>query len=497
MKIKIIVMTVMLFINCNVSAQMGDLSNVKVPDIYYEGSNEITAFSYQFAEYSIGGKIAYCIEPGVDIITDQYISIEDRSLVNLTNEQLDLINLIAYYGYKYNQIDHNTIEYRIATQKLIWDVVGTYNFIFTTLRYGNGDVINTDKEEETIMNLVNNHYVLPSFANQIFSVYEGETIVLKDVNNTIKNYYATSENAHIEVKRDELYITPLTNNQVIIDLKKKSYTYTDFYIFGGGDTQKMVTKGEAIPVESNLIVNVIDTEVNINKQSENLVLNDKNYYYEYRSLENVEFYLYAENDIYDFNGNLIYKSNSYINSFVTDINGNININDLPLGNYYLEELSNDNFIHQEKIYFSLDNSDLKNNIYLEEIIVYNNLKKGNVNITKTDIINGELLPGTIIGIYDENNMLIKEAVTDEMGLISLDDLAYGKYYIKELEAKEGYLLDDEIIYFELSDNSSVFNVNITNQKIIVVPNTYSNTTYKNSSLKSNVYTLWKKEEYFI
>ena len=52
----------------------------------------------------------------------------------------------------------------------------------------------------------------------------------------------------------------------------------------------------------------------------------------------------------------------------------------------------------------------------------------------------------------------------------------GKYYIKEIESKKGYVLDNSKHYFEIKENEELVTLNITNKKefLIQVPNTYKN-----------------------
>ena len=70
--------------------------------------------------------------------------------------------------------------------------------------------------------------------------------------------------------------------------------------------------------------------------------------------------------------------------------------------------------------------------------------------------------------------LIFENRTDEDGKIIIQELPYGKYYIVEKEAPEGYILNEEKMPFEIKEDGEVVKATMMNEKIIDVPNTLKN-----------------------
>ena len=70
-----------------------------------------------------------------------------------------------------------------------------------------------------------------------------------------------------------------------------------------------------------------------------------------------------------------------------------------------------------------------------------------------------------------NDELIFSDRTDENGKIVINNLEYGKYYIIESEAPEGYLINDEKMFFEIKEDGEIVKATITDEKIIIeVPN---------------------------
>ena len=61
--------------------------------------------------------------------------------------------------------------------------------------------------------------------------------------------------------------------------------------------------------------------------------------------------------------------------------------------------------------------------------------------------------------------------TDENGSISIKNISFGKYYILEKEAPDGYELNNEKMYFEVTTSGKIIKCNMKDHKIIKVPDT--------------------------
>lgn len=90
-----------------------------------------------------------------------------------------------------------------------------------------------------------------------------------------------------------------------------------------------------------------------------------------------------------------------------------------------------------------------------------------IKVEKTDE-NGQKLQGAVFEILNEQKEVIKTVTTNENGLIILDKIMPGKYYMKEIQAPEGFEINDEIVEVEIELNEKV-EVTITNSKIIIEP----------------------------
>ena len=182
---------------------------------------------------------------------------------------------------------------------------------------------------------------------------------------------------------------------------------------------------------------------------------------------------------------LIYKKDTLINSFKT-IDGSFTISDLYLGNYYLieKETLNGYVLNTNKIYFSLNYIDQYTGIVQKNITINNELEKGTLNFHKIDNENKPLKNAKIaIYSYKDNEdeaILIYEGYTDELGNIILNDLFIGKFYLIEMEAPDGYLLNNTKLYFEINKNADEINLEMINEPVknkdftFNVPNTSNN-----------------------
>ena len=97
--------------------------------------------------------------------------------------------------------------------------------------------------------------------------------------------------------------------------------------------------------------------------------------------------------------------------------------------------------------------------------------KGTLKFTKVDSSDNKIIPKTTIGIYNEKDELLFTEITDEQGQIVIDNLEYGKYYIKEIQPAEGYELSFDRIDFEIKTNKEIVEIVMTNDLIVEVPNT--------------------------
>lgn len=157
-----------------------------------------------------------------------------------------------------------------------------------------------------------------------------------------------------------------------------------------------------------------------------------------------------------------------IKKVITDDNGSASVDNLKLGTYYVKELNtiegyvlNDEY-HEVKLNYIDDKTD----IVEENIKLVNSKIKCDVTYITTDE-SSKGVNGIEIDLYDESDNIIYNGKTDEEGKIIIENLPYGKYYIKQKSVPSGYILNDEIKEFSVSDTSCLSDIKVTNKKTIM------------------------------
>lgn len=85
----------------------------------------------------------------------------------------------------------------------------------------------------------------------------------------------------------------------------------------------------------------------------------------------------------------------------------------------------------------------------------NTRDKGSINITKTN--GNQPLSGAVFGLYENKDLTDndpKTAVTNGQGVAEFNDLSAGTYYLKEIAAPNGYVLDETIRPFTIGGNDA-------------------------------------------
>ena len=211
----------------------------------------------------------------------------------------------------------------------------------------------------------------------------------------------------------------------------------------------------------------------IHKSGETLKSFKKDFIYEETSLSGAEFAVYAAEDIYtpdhqvDEAGNrtVIYPKDTLIQKVTTDEKGEAILTDLPLGTYRVVETKAPtgfviNSDSQELTFLYKD----QNTPVVEETVEFSNKRqKVELKVVKEDAETGKKLEGAEFGIYNNNDIysgdkvivkadtLLQKVMSDKNGLAQFTlDRPLGKYYVKELQAPDGYVSSDEILEFDAS-----------------------------------------------
>ena len=369
---------------------------------------------------------------------------------------------IPYGVWKFHQVNSNT-----GFEKI-------YDFYIT---------VDEDSELEQYYNILNNKL---SAYLQVFKVDSetGKTIELADTTfkilNLDTNKYVSQYvggKVYSEFKTDETgkFITYLkleAGNYKLIEVKSPTSYLIDTnglpFTIGDDTHYNYTTYGAFITVYFEN--SPIKGQLEINKEGEKFVPNDGSFSYENVALENVVFNIYASEDIKTADGKLLYyNKGDLVDTITTDKNGYAISKKLPLGKYfYVEVKTNNNYILDTKEYhFELTEKDNKTPVVYKSFSILNKYEKGELEFTKTDLINGEAIADTKIEIYTDKDELIYSGITDSNGKVVIKNLPVNqKFYIIEIEPSTGYVITEEKVYFEVKDNEEIIKAEMTNKPIM-------------------------------
>ena len=153
-------------------------------------------------------------------------------------------------------------------------------------------------------------------------------------------------------------------------------------------------------------------------------------------------------------------------TFTTDEDGVITLNYIPVGSYvYSETTAPAGYILDPETYTFAVNADGS----IEGTTTMLNVKTS-VTIQKVDAETDEGLKGATIEIYDKDGNVVNQdnKVTDEEGYLVVEGLPVGSYTFKEIEAPEGYELNDETYEFTINEDGSVDGSFIIKDNVIVI-----------------------------
>lgn len=183
--------------------------------------------------FQMGDRIAYCIEPGVEITNNYYDIYTDWSVFNMSDDLKSYIEKIGYYGYDYP--GHQNNNYYIAAQELMWKAIRPeMEIVWTTGKNYTGKVIDISKEKQEILDLVEKHDLKPSFSGQSIKGEVGSTITLTDENEVLDYYEVSSSRHHNIVKKDNKLIITLNEKlqeEETIKLTRKYYDDAPLLIY--------------------------------------------------------------------------------------------------------------------------------------------------------------------------------------------------------------------------------------------------------------------------
>ena len=314
-------------------------------------------------------------------------------------------------------------------------------------------------------------YKVKGLAGAVYEITADEDVITPD--GTLRYHKGdvvdtVTTNEDGKAKSKELYLGKYTvvetkaPNGMVINKEKHSVELT----YAGQDVA--VTETATSFVNERQKVKISLEKVLEQNETFGIGKNDK--------IKNISFGLYAKEDIVSSSGTVI-PADGLIEIITLDENGTATANtDLPFGSYYIKEIATDeHYILSDTQYpftFEYAGQDTeKVEIKVNDgKPIENKLIYGSVSGKKIDE-NGEALGGALIGIFkaDETEYTkehaIMTATSEKDGSFSFAKVPYGKWIVREIEAPEGFVLDDTSYEVNIGENEQVIEVEITDEYI--------------------------------
>lgn len=399
--------------------------------------------SWYFQQYEMDGEVSYCIEPNIpEGTTYNQGSWEATGLPNEIKERL---LLIGYYGYTYP--GHQTLQYRAATQGMIWDIIIGHgaNTTFSTERWGKGTNFDVSAEKAEINRLIEHHYDRPSFDGGVYKAQVGETITLTDANNVLGNYSVSVSGAEYSVNGNTLTIKPTKSGKIDLTLTKNMPYASGYKLFVGNEIQNMFVPGTTDPVMARVRVNSYTTPVEGYKQDNETVTAQGQ-----ATLKGAEYGIYET------------ATGRLVTTVVTDENGYFKSDAvLSWNDYYLQEIKPSEGYELDKTRYNVDVKGKES----ARVDVVEKVIKNYISILKqyeyvegeTKFLNAE--KGITFEIYFPNGNKFDEITTDKNGYASLN-LPYGVWKFHQVNTTTGFekIYDFYVTVSETSEKEQYYNI---------------------------------------
>ncbi|QIK58090.1 Cys-Gln thioester bond-forming surface protein [Erysipelothrix sp. HDW6A] len=187
-----------------------------------------------------------------------------------------------------------------------------------------------------------------------------------------------------------------------------------------------------------------------------------------QSLSGASINLYAAEDINE-GSKTIYKANQWVATGVSDQEGKVIFDNLPLGEYYFKETKAPSAYvltdEEHRVSLTYDSKNPESLISRHYYQLGNELLTGKLKILKQDS-KGNPLQGAVFNIVGLNSDILQEnLMSDENGIVESQQLIYGDYYFEEVNAPKGYWIDSEPVPFSIRNNREIIEIHHVNEAI--------------------------------
>lgn len=145
----------------------------------------------------------------------------------------------------------------------------------------------------------------------------------------------------------------------------------------------------------------------------------------------------------------------------TAADGTLTLPNIPLGSYTIQETTTPEGYVPDP---TLRTVNITEDGQTVQITVENTPIRGSLEIIKKDVYDEIPLMGAGFRLYDSAGTQVAEGYTNAEGKLSFSGLAQGNYTFREFKAPKGYILDDSVHTFTISDVGAPITKTVTNMR---------------------------------
>ena len=402
----------------------------------------------------VGDKTVFCIEPMELFVAGNDYVPDSAKWDELSETQRQAIWEINYYGYSYP--GHESENYYVATQIMIWQVV-TGNW-YQPYYMDGSTTYDISNEVNEINNLRSTPQGRPSFNNQTIKMGLNTPVTLTDTKGTLSNYSVNSGNGiDASVNGNDLTVSITSENYDKTLTFSRNFGARDVnIIYGSGGYQRVIYLASRRDPSPNFKLNfeLLYADIEVEKQDVETGT----------STQGDATFNGATFAIKDTSGNTletITTNGSKAKSKKYPIGTTLNVCEVAAPEGYL----NNSTCNSVELKYSGDNTPSTFSTTIKDQVI-----KGRIEIAKTidSQVDGSHVdkPGKGFKfdiVSKTTNKTVATLTTDEDGKAISDYLPYGTYIVKE-HRKEGYniLQPFEV---QISQNNKTYFYNVYNDSI--------------------------------
>ena len=421
---------------------------IPVVEMKSEYLNTPTSFEFSKEDISSGAELSGATLSVIDgdgntIETWKSVAGEKHIIKRLTvGETYILREEYAPYGYlKASDVTFNVEDTKEIQSVVMKDEVPTGTIIINK----DGEFVNGKNLVKGLLYNLIFDYHKKSLAGVTFNVYAKKDIVSPD---GLDNILYKADQLVDTIVTDDMGIAKIDN------LPLGKYYLVETKTIEGFVLDETPIDAELMYVDQDTKVVYAGMDVTNDRQKVEITVAKKDAETK-KPLAGAEFGLYAQNDIVNDNGDVVVAADEQIEKAVSGKDGKaVFVTDLPLGIYYVKELTApEGYVKSDKK-IAIDASYQGEKYNTIELYAEFENKPTKAEFSKTDITGDKELAGASLSVIDADGKVIESWVSEAGKTHMIERLKTGKYILREETSPYGYKMSKDV-EFEITETEDI------------------------------------------